>query len=229
MLDDHEEEAVLENITVMDFTDITFRISAMQGDVVIPHRHNLSSLIDALREWRPDWLICDPLVSFGVGESRVNDSEQGLIEAFRLLRNELKCRIEGIHHTGKAVARDKVTDQYAGRGGSALADGARMVVVIQALNSKEWGKSTGTLPAEGETGLIMAFPKLSYCKAQPSIYIRRRGYHFRMETSVMTEHPDKIRRGRAERLHDFLLKQTPNALQYRGSVLPVLSARLLVR
>ncbi len=207
MLDEHEEEAVLENITVMDFTDITFRLSAVQDDVVIPHRQNLGSLIDTLREWRPDWLICDPLVSFGVGESRVNDSEQGLIEAFRLLRNELKCCIEGIHHTGKAVARDKVTDQYAGRGGSALADGARMVVVIQPLTSKEWGKSTGTVLADGETGLIMAFPKLSYCKAQASIYIRRRGFEFRMETSVVREDPDEVKRRDAQRLHEFLLNE----------------------
>jgi RecA-family ATPase len=85
----------------------------------------------------------DPSVSFGVGESGVNDPEQGLIEAGRRLRKTLNCRVRFIHHTGKQVARDQIKDQYAGRGGSAFADGARMVHVLQPLNAAEWHKAAG--------------------------------------------------------------------------------------
>ena len=226
MLDESEQAAVLENIAVLDFTDISFRLSAVQDDVVIPHRQNLRALVDVLREWKPDWVICDPLVSFGVGESRVNDAEQGLIEAFRILRNELNCCIEGIHHTGKAVARDKTLDQYAGRGGSALADGARMAAVMQPLDAKEWAKKTGTLLAEGETGLVMAFPKLSYCKPQPPIFIRRKGFAFRMEASVAPQDPDAALRGNADRVYAFLLKEYAEGRRYSMTELDVVAERM---
>ena len=93
-------------------------------------------------------------MSFGVGESRVNDAEQGLIEAFRIIRNQLDCCVEGIHHTGKANARDKSTDQYSGRGGSALADGARMVAVLYTLTPSEWLQATGTSLGADESGLV---------------------------------------------------------------------------
>jgi RecA-family ATPase len=40
------------------------------------------------------------------------------------------CCVRYIHHSGKQNGRDKATDQYAGRGGSAFADGCRMVHVL---------------------------------------------------------------------------------------------------
>ncbi|TXI99084.1 MAG: AAA family ATPase [Aquabacterium sp.] len=126
----------------------------------------------------PDWLIFDPLVSFGVGESRVNDAEQGVIEVFRVIRNRLNCCVEGIHHSGKANAREGQRDQYAGRGGSALADGSRMVAVMQPLTPGEWKKETGLSLGPNESGVVLALPKLSYAKQQPPLYIRRYGYSF---------------------------------------------------
>ena len=142
-LTDDDIGQVLGNVLIVDVSGVTFRLSAISDDVVIPHAHNLNWLVDNLKDWSPDWIIFDPLVSFGVGESRVNDAEQGLIEAFRVLRNHLDCCIEGIHHSGKANAREKSTDQYAGRGGSALSDGSRMVVVMQPLEPDEWASATG--------------------------------------------------------------------------------------
>lgn len=226
MLDDRDVATVLDNIAVLDFTGISFRVSAVKDDVVVPHQRNLQQLLAVLRDWRPDWLICDPLVSFGVGESRVNDAEQGLIEAFRILRNELGCCVEGIHHTGKAVARDKTLDQYAGRGGSALSDGARMVVVMQPLAAKEWAKSTGSLLAEGETGLVMAFPKVSYCKPQPPIFIRRKGFAFRMEASVAPQDPDAALQGNADRVYAFLQHEYTEGRRYSMTKLEVVAEQM---
>ena len=114
-LTDDDIGQVLGNVLIVDVSGVTFRLSAISDDVVIPHAHNLNWLVDNLKDWSPDWIIFDPLVSFGVGESRVNDAEQGLIEAFRVLRNHLDCCIEGIHHSGKANAREKVpTNTLAG-------------------------------------------------------------------------------------------------------------------
>jgi RecA-family ATPase len=138
----------------------------------------VDALITGLVNVKPVLVVIDPAVSFGVGEARVNDAEQGLIEAARRIRNALGCAVEYVHHSGKANARDRATDQYSGRGGSALADGARMVSVLAPVTADEWLAETGQELAEDENAIRLALPKLSYCPKQPDILIRRRGYLF---------------------------------------------------
>lgn len=200
---ERETLTVLENVRIIDLSGESFRIACISGDMVTPHRENLHSLCETLKPWSPDWVIFDPLVSFGVGESRVNDSEQGLIEAFRIIRNELDCCVEGIHHSGKANAREKTTDQYSGRGGSALSDGSRMVAVIQPLEANEWLAQTGTRLQADESGLIMALPKLSYCAPTQPLYIRRFGFHFSLEAANYAT-PHQIAQSNATRLLEFI-------------------------
>lgn len=201
-----EQRDVLARVQIIDLSNEPFRVSMVADDVVIPHTANIDRLTDALEAWGVDWLIFDPLVSFGVGESRVNDAEQGLIEAFRVLRNRLDCCVEGIHHTGKANAREKALDQYAGRGGSALSDGGRMVAVLQPLTADEWTKGTGSQLATDESGMVLALPKLSYSRPQEPIFIRRLGYAFAMQaaaphTAAETTASD------ADKVHAFLAEQ----------------------
>lgn len=208
-----EAAQVLQCIRIVDLSGLPFRLSEVIGDVVYPHRANLAHLVQVLRPWEPDWIIFDPLVSFGVGESRVNDAEQGLIEAFRVLRNELGCCVEGIHHSGKANAREKTLDQYSGRGGSALSDGCRMVAVMQPLDAAEWLKETGTPLEDGETGLVMALPKLSYAKTQDPIYIRRRGYHFET-VQIRRVSPQHESENRAKAVLEFIRKEYIEGRRY---------------
>jgi RecA-family ATPase len=206
---------VLERVLVIDKSGESFRLSEVVSDVVSPHHGNLQWLVETLTTWAPDWIIFDPLVSFGVGESRVNDAEQGLIEAFRVLRNRLDCCIEGIHHSGKANAREKTLDQYSGRGGSALSDGSRMVVVMQPLDPAEWIKETGTRLDHGETGLVMALPKLSYAKTQDPIFIRRAGYTFSTER-VQRRTPEQAARETAEQVLRFIVSELQQDRKYCG-------------
>lgn len=202
-LEPNEIRTALGRIVVIDKSGESFRLSQVIADVVVPSHVTLAELIDALAEWAPDWIIFDPLVSFGVGEQRVNDAEQGLIEAFRILRNRLDCCVEGIHHSGKANAREGTRDQYSGRGGSALADGARMVAVMQPLASDEWLKETGTRLADDEGGIVMALPKLSYSKSQEAIYVRRRGYAFEW-VRVQKSTPEQRARETAQQVFRFV-------------------------
>ena len=206
-------EIVLASIKIVDVSGVSFRLSAVNEDVVVPHTVNLEWIVEALAEWKPDWIIFDPLVSFGVGESRVNDAEQGLIEAFRVLRNRLDCCIEGIHHSGKANAREKNLDQYAGRGGSALSDGSRMVVVMQPLTPEEWNTATGSTLGFEETGIVMALSKLSYAGKQDPIFIRRDGYNFEMVT-VMRRSPDQIAKSIEEQVCQFITYEYSQGRKY---------------
>lgn len=202
-LTDGDMAHVLNMVRIVDVSGERFRLSTVIDDVVEPHQANIDWLTTQLESLKPDWLIFDPLVSFGVGEGRVNDAEQGLIEAFRIFRNRLDCCVEGIHHTGKANAREKTLDQYSGRGGSALADGARMVVVMQPLETGEWEKTTGTSLMDGESGIVMALPKLSYAKRQEEVYIARSGYRFEM-VRASKRTPEQSAKDAADKVHGFL-------------------------
>lgn len=222
---EQEKRTVLDRVQIIDLSSESFRVAHIVGDMVMPHTDNLTAICEALKPWSPDWVIFDPLVSFGVGESRVNDAEQGLIEAFRIIRNELDCCVEGIHHSGKANARDKTTDQYSGRGGSTLSDGSRMVAVIQPLEPSEWLQQTGTRLEAGESGLIMCLPKLSYCAPLPDLYIRRFGFYFSLEAASQAT-PDQIAQHNANRVLDFICAEWLLGRRYSKSDIEAHSTKL---
>lgn len=172
-----ELEIIRTQLRISDVSGNGLKLTAVVADVVLPNL-TVDEIIDACRELSPVLIVIDPAVSFSVGESRVNDAEQGLVEAARRMRRALNCCVRYVHHTGKQNARDGAVDQYAGRGGSAFADGARMVHVLQAMLPCDWQKATGTDLSNGETGVRLARPKMSYCAPQTDIFIRRAGYRF---------------------------------------------------
>lgn len=172
-----QKNIVAQRVLISDVSGDGLRLTEVYEGVVMPSPV-LGEIVGGCRQIAPVLVTIDPAVSFGVGESRVNDAEQGLVEAGRRLRRELNCCVRYIHHTGKANARERTTDQYSGRGGSAFADGARMVAVLQRMTADEWLKETACELAEGDTGLRLVRPKLSYAAPQPDIFIRRRGYLF---------------------------------------------------
>ncbi|MBN1379689.1 MAG: AAA family ATPase [Gammaproteobacteria bacterium] len=138
---------------------------------------------DIIAKYSPDppmVVLFDPVVSFGASEAMINDNEQALITAARRIVRAFNCCVRFIAHTGKQAARDKQLDQYASRGGSALADGSRMVTVMQT-----WTDECGKIPPPGCTPdpdssiTILARAKLSYAKPNlPLIWIKRTGFAF---------------------------------------------------
>ena len=209
---------VRERVQISDVTGSGLRLTRVIDDVVLPTA-SVDEIADKCASSPPVLIVIDPAVSFGVGESRVNDAEQGLIEAARRLRNRLNCCVRYVHHTGKTNGREMSLDQYAGRGGSAFSDGARMVHVMQPLTGKVWRERTGQDLALGETGLILARPKMSYCPPQAEILIRRKGYAYQAVEQVSRNSvvAQRERADRVLRLIEEQLKQghfpTQNGLQ----------------
>jgi hypothetical protein len=134
------------------------------------------ALAPGLQAFKSAVIFIDPAVSFGVGESSVNDAEQGLVGAGRRVRNELDCAVIYIRYTGKQRARDKVGDKYAERGGSAFADDSRRVKVQRLMEPKEWQSATGDELAHCETGFRLTTLKLIYAPRQGELFIKRRGH-----------------------------------------------------
>jgi regulatory protein RepA len=172
-----ERATIRRDIRLSDVSGEALKLTLVAGDVVVPS-HVVDDIIDQALSIGPVLVNVDPAVSFGVGEARVNDAEQGLVEAARRIRRGLGCCVRYVHHSGKGNARDKALDQYAGRGGSALPDGARMVAVLQPMTADEWARETGMSLTSGEQGMVLARPKLSYAAPQPDILISRKGYAF---------------------------------------------------
>jgi RecA-family ATPase len=196
-LSDSEVRVIQRDVRISDVSGLGFKLTKVERDSVVPST-KLDRFISAVSSLSPAIVFVDPAVSFGVGESRVNDAEQGLIEAARRIRNEVGCAVVYIHHTGKQSARLGTTDQYAGRGGSAFADGSRMVHVLHLLKAAEWTNATGDALKDGEVGLVLSRPKMSHTPPQPDIFVKRSGYQFELAekrgpgNSVADENADHL-------------------------------------
>lgn len=220
-------QAVRERVLISDVSGQGFKLTQVSNDVVLP-TNEVDQIVTACRADPPVLVVIDPAVSFGVGESRVNDAEQGLVEAARRLRNGLNCCVQYIHHTGKENAREKSVDQYSGRGGSAFSDGSRMVFVLQSMTPNDWRKETGEELQAGETGLRLARPKMSYTPPQSDILIRRRGYSFEHVERAKVN-PQAEAQAIANQVWQFLTHELAAGRRYSKTSLAVMGITGLTR
>lgn len=182
-LDADQVSLVQQHVRISDVSGLGCKLTRIDQNMV-KSSGVVDDIIEGCRDMPPVLIIIDPAVSFGVGESRVNDAEQGLIEVARELRRKLNCCVRYVHHTGKVNAIIKSTSQYAGRGGSAFADGSRMVAIMHSHNAEEWRALTGEDLEKEEVGLVMNLPKVSYAPPQEPIYMVRKGFTFRQLVGV---------------------------------------------
>lgn len=127
------------------------------------------TMIERSKEVAPVLVGFDPSVSFGAGERLVNDNEQSLILAGRRIVRGLGCCVRFICHSGKENARNGSIDQYSARGGSALADGARMVTVLREWNVDAPGADLYPPPEFAEGGeQIILYAQAVLCPAPAS-------------------------------------------------------------
>jgi RecA-family ATPase len=172
------------SLKLITLSDGNIQLAPVLDEIIATHKNDPPALV-----------TFDPIVSFGVGESRVNDNEQGLIDAARRLRNGLGCAVRVIHHTGKANARDKTLDQYTARGGSALPDGSRMSFVLQSWTpNQSQTPPDGCQPDSDSSITILARPKLSYARPNlPLIWIKRTGWAFEHHTEIAVSAEERDR------------------------------------
>jgi len=168
-------------VRVCDVTGAQVRLAmAADGNIVLTPLAD--KIIEVFRDDPPVQVIFDPAISFGASELAVNDNEQALVTAARRIVNGLNCAVRFICHTGKQVARDMNFDQYASRGGSAFADGSRMVHVLHPWTAEKPGslKIPPDLdPTEGSSIIVLARAKMSHAPPNlPNIWIRRQGFEF---------------------------------------------------
>lgn len=212
-LTEEQSSTIRRNVLIEYVGNSPFRLTEVAGDVVV-----LSPLVDGLiskiEPLKPSLIVIDPAVSFGVGESRVNDAEQALVMAARRIRDAINCCVRYIHHTGKSNARDKTADQYSGRGGSAFADGARMVAVLNPMEPGEWIKATGEVLPLTHTGLQLSLPKLSYSPPQDDILIERNAFLYTDVKAKPKRNGSEEREAHESLVLEFLTEQCRAGVRY---------------
>ena len=190
-----EMQRVQSGVLFWDLSGAAVKLIEMaDGNIVLTAA--VDAIIEAFKSDPPAMILFDPIVSFGVGESRVNDNEQGLITAARRIRNGLHCAVRIIAHTGQSAAREKHLDQYAARGGTALPDGSRMSYVLQPWTPQDQTRRPPQrcTPDPEASITILARPKLSYSKPNlPLIWIKRVGWNFEHFTEIIVSEAERNR------------------------------------
>ncbi|MER2602720.1 MAG: AAA family ATPase, partial [Candidatus Competibacter phosphatis] len=212
-LTDYEQRKVCESIMIWDVTGSLVRLAELDARGNLQLTELADQIADTYRDAGLAQVILDPAISFSPGERIVNDGEQAVVTACRRIVRGLNCCVRLVHHSGKANARDGAVDQYAGRNGTALPDGCRMVTILAGANRTNLAKPDGFDLQPGESGFVMARAKLSYAPPQPNIWIRRRGWTF----DYFVEEPrdsDAARDRDADKVAEFLVEELYHGRRY---------------
>ncbi len=117
-----------------------------------------SNVIDQImRKVKPSLVIVDPLSAYGAGERLINDNEVALSGVLRTLAERNTCCVLFIHHVGQVAAERKKEGQYAGRGGTAVADNSRMSALFYPVETTDEARHIGlpaTIPPEQVYGAM---------------------------------------------------------------------------
>lgn len=215
-----EYEIARRALRIWDVTGSDARlVTAAGGNIVLTALAD--RIVEAYRDDPPAIVIFDPLVSFGASEEAVNTNEQALVTAARRIVRGLNCCVRAVHHTGKLVAREGHLDQYAGRGGSALADGARMVAVLQPWRAdSKIPLPPGCQATSNSSVTILSRPKLSYAPPNlPLLFVCRTGFQFETFTAPPPLPPEEAQQARADQLERYLVSQLKDGKRYTATEL----------
>ena len=181
-LTEAEVGMVYANFAVIEASRLPMKLTQETPQGILP-APAVGDLIAHIKDLNPRITVIDPLVSFSVGESKPNDSAQGMILACRQIRAAVGGCVYMVAHTSKMAAQNQSTDQYASRGGSAISDGSRMVHIASTMDANQWAKETGEVLAEGCTAIKLTIAKNSYGRKPEPFLIHRKGFEFRVVNS----------------------------------------------
>ena len=217
-LSEGEKQRVRETFGIWDVSGGGVKLTCDRNGNIVP-TSIAQQIVEAYKDEPPVLVIFDPVVSFGTSEGRPNDNEQGIVAAARQIIRGLGCCVLLVHHTGKGNARDKTTDQYSGRGGSALADGSRMVFVLTRWDGTGGGGSARPPEALGsveDSEILQLHPaKTSYAPRDKArtIWIKRTGFAFQFAQDVIKT-PGAVRADQDQAVMRFLREKLTDSFRF---------------
>ena len=227
-LTDEQRQTVADSIMVWDVSGSMVKLAELDARGNLKLTALADQIVTAYHDTGLVQVIFDPQVSFGPGERIVNDGEQAIVTACRRIVRGLECAVRLIHHSGQSNARGGVTDQYAGRGGTALPDGCRMVTVLANAKRVMTTPPTGFDLSGQDSGFLLSRPKLSYCPPQPNIWIRRRGWTYAYFVEQPRD-PEAVRDNDADKVANFLADELTRGRKYTARSLEAVGSLKLPR
>jgi hypothetical protein len=205
-LSPEEKLVVARDFHIVDVvgSGMTFIQTQSGGDFVATSA--IQDFITAYAEVKPRVVIVDPKISFSTGSEDDNTASRKFMDASSRIAKSLRCCVIVVHHVSKEMARNKTVDQYVGRGGSAIADAARFVVVeVPHSVGDKYRDQTLDLPLGIDSSDVAAgnvvrlhVEKMSYApRPTEPFWMVRRGFKFQFVQAIYPDaetHFDRIER-----------------------------------
>ncbi|MBS0375321.1 MAG: PriCT-2 domain-containing protein [Proteobacteria bacterium] len=218
-----EIEHVRTGIFVEDVTGSLARIAEADRSGAVHPGALMSGIVDAYKDAGLATVILDPTSLLGPGETFGNDGAAALLRISRYLSRELRAAVRLIHHVSQEVARNKLMDQYAARGGTAFVDNSRFQHQLIVLEERKlvvsgWGtfrvpdRASDAAIAKGRVLGILVH-KLSYAERdRVPIFVLRDGFEFTYLEALggdmsVEEHEAETAKDAAT-IHAFLVRKT---------------------
>lgn len=131
-------------------------------------------------------IILDPIIRATGADENNNTAAAALVSAMERIASEASAAVLFVHHVGKAAAGARQTDHFAGRGATALVDGARNVwrlIVATDEDLKGVANVDAQAVARGEV-LRLVHAKINDGPRQPETLLRRQETDFELFQAV---------------------------------------------
>lgn len=187
----HKLEAVINNVIFKRSSDICLVMQDPRTRTFIPNEEALTRVKEAIDDLKPKQIVWDPIAMFWGSEAGGNDMAMALSKAMHHIQSYSNASVDMITHIGKDSHTRKDLSQFSGRGGTALANHARVVRTLLKLNADEYKEETGLELGDGQTAILCNVSKFS--DGSPILdkpfVILRTGYLFeRVDCIEKTEH-----------------------------------------
>jgi hypothetical protein len=229
-LTDDEIEKAGAGLLVEDLTGRNARLVEADQHGNLTQTRFVDEVINTYKDTGLVLVVIDPTVYFGPGERYVNDGEAAVAQVAARFRREMGCAVALVHHVGKANARAGASDQYIGRGGSALSDGLRWVWTL-VTHTKDDGefKAPNSIPADAiREGRVLRLHVAKLTDApRPAdpIWLVRTGFSFDRVIPQMDAPEDRRKIG-IQRICGFVREQLNQGIRYSARSLEDESKRL---
>lgn len=168
--------AIARNVKVLDFVGEDYRLVVAKGGDYFIREARVNGIVVAARSMipRPSMIVVETASRFGAGDE-TNGSAAALVNACESIARQTGAAVVLVAHVGKSHSREQTIDAYAARGGSALADNARAVLVLSEM-PKDPGRQKeilGRKLRDGERILVLAAPKENFAPGSAPILLQR--------------------------------------------------------
>jgi len=158
---EHKLQAVLNNVIFKRSSDICLVMQDPRTRTFIPNEEALTRVKEAIDDLKPKQIVWDPIAMFWGSEAGGNDMAMALSKAMHHIQSYSNASVDMITHIGKDSHTRKDLSQFSGRGGTALANHARVVRTLLKLNADEYKEETGLELGDGQTAILCNVSKFS--------------------------------------------------------------------